>query len=202
MKAVLISIQPKWCELIANGKKTIEVRKDAPKLNTPFKAYIYCTKPRKFIHGYPDDELFRHIDGRIECGFSFQITTERGVFTKDNFLSGKVIGEFVCDRIDEYVNHFMAWRDKNGKQFNVGEFLSNACVTLDEVSNYIAGSIKFYGWHISDLKIYDKPKELGEFKKGCNDMYDPMYGSYCGYCEKKCYLKRAPQSWGYVEVQP
>ena len=39
-KSVLISIQPKWCELIASGKKTIEVRKTAPKLETPFKCYI------------------------------------------------------------------------------------------------------------------------------------------------------------------
>ena len=44
MKSVLISIQPKWCELIANGKKTVEVRKTRPKLETPFKCYIYCTQ--------------------------------------------------------------------------------------------------------------------------------------------------------------
>ena len=41
-KAVLISIRPKWCEKIANGNKTIEVRKTRPKMDTPFKCYIYC----------------------------------------------------------------------------------------------------------------------------------------------------------------
>lgn len=44
MKAVLLSIKPKFCELIASGKKTIEVRKSAPKLKPPFKCFIYCTK--------------------------------------------------------------------------------------------------------------------------------------------------------------
>ena len=44
MKAVLISIKPKWCELIASGKKTVEVRKTRPKLKTPFKCYIYRTQ--------------------------------------------------------------------------------------------------------------------------------------------------------------
>lgn len=34
-KAVLLSIQPKWCGLIASGKKTIEVRKTRPKIETP-----------------------------------------------------------------------------------------------------------------------------------------------------------------------
>ena len=43
MQAVLISIQPGWCELIASGKKTVEVRKTMPLLPTPFKAYIYET---------------------------------------------------------------------------------------------------------------------------------------------------------------
>lgn len=50
MKSVLISIQPKWCELIASGKKTIEVRKTKPKLETPFKVYIYCTKDEPLYH--------------------------------------------------------------------------------------------------------------------------------------------------------
>lgn len=44
MKSVLISIKPQYCELIASGKKTVEVRKRRPKLQTPFKCYIYCTK--------------------------------------------------------------------------------------------------------------------------------------------------------------
>ena len=46
MKAVLISINPLWCELIGNGEKTVEVRKNRPKLKTPFKVFIYCTKAK------------------------------------------------------------------------------------------------------------------------------------------------------------
>ena len=43
-KAVMLSIRPKWCEKIASGEKTIEVRKTRPKLDMPFKCYIYCTQ--------------------------------------------------------------------------------------------------------------------------------------------------------------
>jgi len=57
MESVLISIQPKWCELIASGKKTIEVRKTRPKLDTPFKVYIYCTKDKKNIFFPPLKKL-------------------------------------------------------------------------------------------------------------------------------------------------
>lgn len=86
-KAVLISIRPKWCELIANGKKTIEVRKSRPNLRPPFKCYIYCTKDRRltFYRGkrycYADDHAHNAFD--ITC-------------------NGTIIGEFVCDSIDTY----------------------------------------------------------------------------------------------------
>lgn len=46
-KAVMLSIRPEWCEKIASGEKTIEVRKTRPKkLKNPFKCYIYCTQGR------------------------------------------------------------------------------------------------------------------------------------------------------------
>ena len=44
MDSILMSIHPKYCFLIASGKKTIEIRKTIPKLETPFKVYVYCTK--------------------------------------------------------------------------------------------------------------------------------------------------------------
>ena len=80
MKAFLMSVNPKWVEKIANGEKTIEVRKSRPKLETPFKVYIYETQ------------------GEYKTGmgvFAYGIElkgTKKG--------KGKVIGEFVCDRID------------------------------------------------------------------------------------------------------
>lgn len=61
MIAVLISIRPKWCEKIISGEKTIEVRKTRPKMDTPFKCYIYCTKPEEklltMMFGGPEGEL-------------------------------------------------------------------------------------------------------------------------------------------------
>ena len=70
-REVLISVRPKYCELIANGEKTIEVRKTRPRITTPFKCYIYCTK-----------DFYRKGDGYFQGKYC-----------------GKVIGEFVCDKI-------------------------------------------------------------------------------------------------------
>lgn len=170
-KAVLISIQPKWCELIANGKKTIEVRKTKPKLETPFKCYIYCTKPSKkhqTICGcmvLNDDELYRHPKQGIKYGDSIELMFfNSDEYSKDNFLNGKVIGEFVCDTIDEIAlinTPIMEYIQVNGKASLT--ITSDACMNIDALSKYADGK-QLYGWHISDLKIYDEPKELASFK--------------------------------------
>ena len=173
MKAVLISIQPKWVEKIANGKKTIEVRKTAPK-QVPFKCYIYCTYPKK-----PAYTLW--LNRR----------------TKNKFLAdGKVIGEFVCDKV--FLLHPYTYdggsADLERRKFiqtfegssKGNEILAATCLTQDEMFDYIGAGNYGYGWHISDLKIYDKPKELSEF-------FTPM-GKKPSYM-----VERPPQSWQYVE---
>ena len=179
MKAVLISIQPQWCELIASGKKTIEVRKTRPKIETPFKCYIYMTsKGNKPIKEIETPNGFAYVE-------------------VDYKMAGKVIGEFVCDEMIE---------DKQGENADV--FSKLALLSLDEQKKYGANK-PLYGWHISDLKIYDKPKELGEFRKLCNWEYD------CCTCPRALYdltsaeskvfygcnleITRPPQSWCYVE---
>ena len=171
MKAVLISIQPKWCELIASGKKTIEVRKTRPKIETPFKCYIYCTKQKIIADEY--------------CG------NRNGHIYIDN---GKVIGEFVCDDIIV---------DERGENADV--FSKYAQLSLVEQKKYGANK-PLFGWHISKLKIYYKPKELGEFRKeGFMTEEQWLYALYpnthCHYAAwaKRFEITRPPQSWCYVE---
>ena len=107
MKEVLISIRPEWCELIERGQKTIEVRKTKPKIDTPFKCYIYCTKSSKKYQTVAnhmvlnDDELFKLPNGKIKYGNSIELMGYDD-YSKDNFLNGKVIGEFICDRIKKF----------------------------------------------------------------------------------------------------
>lgn len=183
-KAVLISIRPRWCEKIVNGNKTIEVRKRAPKMNTPFKCYIYCTLPK-----YPHEDF---------------IATD---YPRPQFYGGgKVIGEFICDAITR-VNICGFW-DDSGKQLD--NRLKDTCLTSEEFGNYLGENIG-YGWHISNLKIYDAPKKLGEFWRDCLE-YSEL-STNCWSCENVCgdgdetdcntdgrlYLHRPPQSWCYVE---
>ena len=191
MKSVLISINPKWCELIASGKKTVEVRKTRPKLEPPFKCYIYCTKGR-------GDCLWRW-DG---IWYDTQFPNER-----PNRLDGKVIGEFVCNRID-----YIGWTSNPTKLDWKNAYNKHSCLTNNQLYDYTNGDC-FYEWHISDLVIYDNPRELSEFFHYCGD------NPNCDGCEAHYYsntecgkedyccspiegckpIKRPPQSWCYVE---
>lgn len=175
-KAVLISIQPKWCELIASGKKTVEVRKTKPAIKTPFKCYIYCT-----LQGC--NELFKDT-----LNESIAKWNEEKWGTK----KGNVIGEFVCDRIDiidiidDPVMTYIRVNQLN--QHPDICITAETCLNINQLQRYLNDK-KGYGWHISDLKIYDEPKELSEFEglRKTKFGYEPIE------------IKKAPQSWCYVE---
>ena len=136
-KAVLIRIRPEWCEKIINGRKTIEVRKTRPKMDTPFKCYIY------------------------KCG------------------NGKVIGEFLCDEIIE-----------DRTYGHNEEFYRAACMSAYDAAAYAMQS-PMYGWHISDLRVYDHPRDLWEF----TGLRETKFGA------EPVPITRPPQSWRYVEKE-
>lgn len=167
MKSVMLSIRPKWCKKIIDGEKTIEVRKTKPKLETPFKVYIYCTSGRPDLNIPISPE--RLMQDYLETGSMQSLNCPLG--------NGKVIGEFTCDRIYELapLNHAP---DDVEKQ---------ACLTREEIVNYLKGT--GYGWHISDLLIYDQPQELSEF----TGLRNTRFGA------APYDIKRPPQSWCYVE---
>ena len=205
MKGVMLSIQPKWCELIASGKKTVDIRKSRPELDTPFKVYMYCTKPKKkyCVIGYNgcSDELYKLPNGQIKFGDSVELMLYDN-YNSDNFLCGKVIGEFVCDRIDKYNTSWLDGEDR---------LLPLSCLNDEEIMDYMNGYLDkmFYAWHISDLKIYDKTKELGEFENSCTNIspceeckFSINDENIFGIISIGCYrmLSRPPQSWCYVDL--
>lgn len=189
MQAVLISIQPGWCELIASGKKTVEVRKTMPLLPAPFKAYIYETK----------DPHYENLGYCWEKGKCFEHAV------------GKVIGEFTCSSIKSFSVPYPAYFASMG--YCATRLLVDAQLTKAQAHRYLKEKTG-YAWRISDLKIYDKPRELGEFQPICKYNMDCecVYWDDCkhkaittdwGYpanmCNKK--ITRPPQSWMYVEVE-
>ena len=186
-KAVLISIRPKWVEKIASGKKTIEVRKTKPKLETPFKCYIYCTRDKHlaFMQNQTGTNLIAcmDVDAAIPVGGAIG--------------NGKVIGEFTCERIA-----LIAYDGGELSSTTNAAFSPATCLTQSEIIAYIGDKGRCYGWHISDLRIYDTPRELSEFQRA-TDPCDSCHAEYtweCTDCKKwGGDIKRPPQSWCYVD---
>ena len=190
-KAVMLSIRPKWVEKIASGEKTIEVRKTRPKMNTPFKCYIYCTLPK-----YPHEDF---------------IATD---YPMPQFYGGgKVIGEFTCDRIYEIRKRgipenfdycYLSLNEWGNDDIETEiKAISASCVSKEELNAYGAKAPLLYGWHISGLLIYNQPRELSEFQRA-TDPCDSCHAEYtweCTDCKKwGGDIKRPPQSWCYVET--
>lgn len=200
-KAVLISIRPEWCEKIVTGQKTIEVRKTRPKMDTPFKCYIYCTQSADILWILKERERSLHPDKiadvfkAAKCGGAY-----RG--------NGKIIGEFICNRVTNLFSNSRFWLDEDD--------VLHTCLSAAEMRKYANGANGLYGWHISYLVIYDHPRDLWEFTPACRYKNDdgscPSRRVACSY-QKYDYnpdgsinlvecgrtLERPPQSWRYVE---
>ena len=177
MKAVLISIRPKWCELIASGEKTIDVRKTRPKSETPFKCYIYCT----LDGGIKGDMLLK--DGHVS-----------------KVVCGMVIGEFVLDDLLEIENLGSSFRVKGDEDGHLTHMAATASgLWFSDMKAYL-GEKNGWGWGISELKIYDKPRELREFMSLVrSEDWEKGTDDFCINGRFYKTLKRPPQSWCYVE---
>ena len=167
-RSVMISVKPRFCDLIAREKKKIEVRKTRPKTEIPFKCYIYCTRAKRSEKLYSNGTVIVK-DTRKLLDPSVRYPGSK-IFQRWN---GKVIGEFVCDRIVNVDCDSVAPFDKDS-----GSYIDKQiCIDREQFLEYTRFRCCF-GWHISDLIIYDKPKDLSDFG-----------------------MKRPPQSWCYAEEE-
>lgn len=193
-KAVLLSIQPEWCDLILRGKKTMEIRKNYPKhlygKGKSFKVYIYCTKaPQQLITIFKDGE--ETMNGEIHHGKPVFVKFDKLLPDSVRGKTQMVVGEFVCDDIRRIGPEYCVVKE------DIESAISGSLLTVPQVKDYAgwksgmsyADLKDLYGWHISELKIYDQPRPL--------ETYTRLLQTGC--CFEPLKVKRAPQSWCYVE---
>ncbi len=201
-KAVLLSVRPEWCEKIASGEKTVEVRKTKPNLEPPFQVYIYCTGGPPYLNWHNGRCYIEERDtlGNRGCGLYQR-------------LNKTIIGEFVC----EWVHKFRVFEDGAVQDWLFAD-LEKSCLSYDEIAEYVGKDNYGYAWHISDLVIYETPKDFSEFivptSLGCCNevrcrecrwfdhgngfnIEDDCNAPFCTDEYKP--LRRAPQSWCYIE---
>ena len=136
MKAVMLSLHPVWIDLIAEGKKTLEIRKTRPKLEPPFKCYIYKTKTSH-------DPLLK-----------------KNAFRKLFYGYGLVVGEFICDAVFP-----LSFEVNSPSALTPPVEFPGAAMTDADIHAYLGNGKTGYAWSISELEIYTKPKRLEHFQK-------------------------------------
>lgn len=223
MKAVMKSVSPEICEKLSSGDCEILISKTAPKCDAPFMGYIYAIKIKKrFVRGistlcnkalYIRDHKLKVLEGWDIMDLNITDISCRA--------DGKVIGEFVCDKVEVLF-------DTNGNPENymtdiLPNILQKTALSFKEFQDYVgsrADKNSIYGWHISDLTIYDEPKQISDFFNPCPDPYhycrackysiitipsdEEEYALYHGghydYCEEHCgnILRNPPKGWQYV----
>ena len=193
----MLTIRLKWFYLTYKGIKTIEVRKSAPK---DFAGDVYevvsKTNFEKDLMQIPENEreFFKQFKGKVGLKFTLNRVEEIGLIKEviNLHYTGK---RFIMNKIGENIYDVSS------------ETLRKSCLTYEEISNYLKGK-KGYAWHISNLVVFDRPKELGEFKhynKPSCDGCPFQYSIECDYHrEVECDdipLIKAPQSWQFIEVK-
>ena len=198
MKAVMMSIKPKYVADILNGEKTIEVRKKFPKDYVGW-VYIYVTKDE-------NKKLYFST-------FHGKYMVAKYVDHKHKILNGKVVARFWCDKVEEIKRKGC---DIYTDTMYESALLDKSCLYLDEFCHYF----KHDEWqekeivvgkaiHITKLEIFDKPKEIKEFRKPNTFSLEQLREFGLPYNEEmykdmatkgKWFLTRAPESWCYIEV--
>lgn len=205
MKAIMISIHPQWVELILNFIKKDEIRKGTAigkaitrliKEQGVAPMLIYCTKK---------EYLYRTNKGY----FSSKKPLTVGKGTEYTFAysdEGKVVARF--NATAEHIEYETCSRDISGWWKDDGKMYNHkdACLTYEQMFNYVGGG-EGTVIHINNLKIFDKPKEISEFKQEYNYFAKNKNCSGCprkncdsGSCVVTKFITRAPQSFCFIEV--
>lgn len=203
-KAVMISIRPEWVEKILSGEKTLEIRKNGPNLETPFKCYIYCTKAPKGWFRFSSPPV--RLDTKVVAEFTCDKLTQYEAELWDDKTHESICEIYKPDDFDEYgeLEHRLIAQNDDPNWGN-NPISKASCVSVRKLRKYLGtGFHEFTGWHISGLKIYDQPKSLSKFRKPChNALYCEtcaMYYENTGHCGNAALMiTKPPQSWCYVE---
>lgn len=213
---ILASLKPYYYYLIGERKKTIEVRKSALK-DLPQDIVFYMSKDEKSFAKIPKEfqEKYRKHFGKvglaIVCDKIEDFYCASVPYSKENNLG---YGQFV----DNGVYKVNGWHEgiifeRNDRYIETmlnNDDLKEMCLSAQELFDYIGVGKHLYSWHISNLKIYDKPRKLSEFYTipksgsdccfGCLWNATPLDEMPCRTCKReRKYLYRPPQSYMFVE---
>ena len=158
------------------------------------KLLLYCTKATPYLVKDEDclnNPYYTHSSEQGSCGETF---------------NGKIVAECDCEKVEEIAYTRTISNIRNGYQYgNVNNFYTNSlslkdefqiktCLSENELISYFKPKNHRYekcgyALHLSNLNIFDKPKELSEYFKDDFLQY---------VSDKDTRIHKAPQNMCYV----
>lgn len=113
------------------------------------KLLLYCTKKKPNLN-----KLY----GKNWFYFGEKLTD------LDVKLNGKIVAQCDCEKIDNIT--YNGWWNcyANSEEINYDTFFDeiNTCLTQEQISKYLKNGVG-YALHLSNLEVFDVPKELSDF---------------------------------------
>lgn len=186
---VIISIHPKWCELIFSGKKKLEIRKRVPNARYPITFYVYQTIDKNWKYNLIPSLANKQgkVVGTFTCNDIDHWESEFWLEDKDVYEAITMIeedefepGEYIQTRV--FTNEWEDWEIE--PEFEKTLLYKDSCVSWSELRNYMkSGWNDFYTIHVEDVYYFTNPLNISDFQNKNGKV-----------------LTRAPQSWCYCEV--
>lgn len=228
-RVVLISIRPEHACNILNGIKKDELRRLFKVPCWIDQALIYVTKGKRLLELQDCEQRFKLekdcdtedlecscdiLNGKIVASFTIDRVDElqcefhnQDAWKKDScyeaislIVRDEEYPEDVYDRY-ELASNEEGMTDEDSRN---NPFLKRCCLSFNEVKKYMRKGNDYaetlFDIRIKDLVIFDKTKELSEFKQ-CKEKKCP-YSLRChGACHSLAKLTKAPQNYCYIEVE-
>lgn len=185
----IISIHPKWCELIFSGKKKLEIRKRIPNASFPITFYVYQAIDKNWKYNYIPSLADRQgkVVGTFTCNDIDHWESEFWLEDTDVYEAITMIeedefepGEYIQTRV--FTNEWEDWEIE--PEFEKTLLYKDSCVSWSELRNYMkSGWNDFYTIHVEDVYYFTNPLNISDFQNKNGKV-----------------LARAPQSWCYCEV--
>lgn len=187
MKSILLPVHPEILANVLDGNTDTLIKKLFPKDHVGW-VYLYCTK-KPYLYDRFFGRHFRNDNAPTFIGYEP--------------INGYVVARFWCDKVEKITSQVVNYGNDclhTTETMNMTELLKTTCLSLKELDSYL-GDKNGFAIHISKLEVFDKPRELGEFRRNCYGCrYYKTFKIACNNC-KKHRLTKAPQTFTYVESE-
>ena len=145
------------------------------------KCLIYCTKDK-------NNQLYRYYGNKYDVLSKNQYIMPQ----PDFFMNGKIVAQFDCEMVEIFTIDYRGDKEQNKR------ISKDSCVSIEDLIEYQKDNHFLNAIHISNLEIFEKPKELSDFVyltcgyEQCSKC--KYYKAWGNCCPQEFELEKAPQN--------